>query len=148
MTPQDPSPALFLTRSRPFQRTEALRTAIELDLFTAVAAGPRTANQIAAACQASPRGIRILADYLTVLGFLRKQDDQYEVTLDSPCLPQPPVAGVPGRSNGVSPGGRAAPMLSATDTRGASRRDCHLRGRDGNPTTIPSGSHSPAPWLR
>jgi 2-polyprenyl-3-methyl-5-hydroxy-6-metoxy-1,4-benzoquinol methylase len=83
MPPQDPSPALFFDTVTAYQRTDALRTAIELDLFTQVAAGHRTAAQIATACQASPRGIRILADYLTTLGFLRKQGDQYELTLDA-----------------------------------------------------------------
>jgi 2-polyprenyl-3-methyl-5-hydroxy-6-metoxy-1,4-benzoquinol methylase len=78
-----PSPALFFDTVSAFERTEALRTAIELDLFTYVAAGQRTATDLAGACQASPRGIRILADYLTILGFLRKQDDQYELTPDS-----------------------------------------------------------------
>jgi hypothetical protein len=83
MSPQSPSPALFFDTINAYQRTEALRAAIELDLFTVVAAGQRTATQIAGACQASPRGVRILADYLTILGFLRKHDDQYELTPDS-----------------------------------------------------------------
>jgi ubiquinone/menaquinone biosynthesis C-methylase UbiE len=66
-----------------YQRTEALRAAVELDLFTRVAAGQQTAAQLAAACQASPRGVRILADYLTIIGFLRKRDDRYELTPDA-----------------------------------------------------------------
>src|SRR5262249_46394053 len=40
-------------------------------------------DQLAAACQASPRGVRILADYLTILGFLRKHGDRYELTPDA-----------------------------------------------------------------
>jgi 2-polyprenyl-3-methyl-5-hydroxy-6-metoxy-1,4-benzoquinol methylase len=83
MSPQNPSPALFFDTISAFERTEALRAAIELDLFTLVAAGQRTATQLASACQASPRGIRILANYLTIIGFLRKHDDQYELTPDS-----------------------------------------------------------------
>jgi 2-polyprenyl-3-methyl-5-hydroxy-6-metoxy-1,4-benzoquinol methylase len=80
MPPQGPSPTLFFDTISAYQRTEALRTAIELDLFTPIAAGQRTATEIATACKASPRGIRILADYLTILGFLRKHDEQYELT--------------------------------------------------------------------
>jgi 2-polyprenyl-3-methyl-5-hydroxy-6-metoxy-1,4-benzoquinol methylase len=80
---QGPSPALFFDTISAFERTEALRAAIELDLFTRIAAGHRTAAQLASACQASPRGIRILADYLTINGLLRKQQDQYELTPDS-----------------------------------------------------------------
>src|SRR5438874_3988132 len=83
MSPQSPSPALFFDTVNAYQRTEALRAAIELDLFTLVAAGKRTAGEIASACQASPRGVRILADYLTVIGLLRKSGEQYELTPDS-----------------------------------------------------------------
>ena len=83
MAEQGPSPVLFFDTINAYQRTEALRAAIELGLFTQIAAGERTAEQIAAACQASPRGIRILANYLTTLGFLRKGDEQYELTGDA-----------------------------------------------------------------
>ena len=78
-----PSPALFFDTINAYQRTEALRAAIELDLFTAVGAGPRSAAEIAEACGAAPRGVRILADYLTILGFLSKRDDRYALTPDS-----------------------------------------------------------------
>ncbi len=83
MQPHGPSPALFFDTINAFQRTEALKAAIELDLFTHVAAGRRTAEQIAAACDASPRGVRILADYLVIAGFLRKSEDRYELTPDT-----------------------------------------------------------------
>ena len=83
MSSQAPSPALFFETINAFQRTEALRAAIELELFTRIGAGQKTADQIAAACQASPRGIRILADYLTIVDFLRKHDDKYELTPDA-----------------------------------------------------------------
>src|SRR5262249_40398603 len=83
MAPQGPSPALFFDTISAYQRTEALRAAIELDLFSLVAAGRRTANELAEACQAAPRGIRILADYLTILGFLPKHSDRYELTDDT-----------------------------------------------------------------
>jgi hypothetical protein len=74
---------LFFDTVNAYQRTEALRAAIDLDLFTHVAAGQRTAAQLAAASGASQRGVRILADYLTILGFLRKQDERYELTPDA-----------------------------------------------------------------
>ncbi len=83
MPPSGPSPSLFFTTVNAYQRTEALRAAIELDLFTKVAAGHRTAATIAEATGASPRGVRILADYLTTLGFFRKTADQYELTPDA-----------------------------------------------------------------
>jgi 2-polyprenyl-3-methyl-5-hydroxy-6-metoxy-1,4-benzoquinol methylase len=83
MTPQGPSPALFFDTISAYHRTEALRAAIELDLFTHVAAGRRTATELAEACQAAPRGVRILADFLTIIGFLHKHGDHYELTADS-----------------------------------------------------------------
>lgn len=83
MNQHGPSPALFFDTVNAYERTEALRAAIELDLFTLVAGGKRTAAELADACQASPRGVRILADYLTILGFLRKDGDRYELTADT-----------------------------------------------------------------
>lgn len=83
MTQSAPSPVLFFETINAYQRTEALRAAIELDLFTHIAAGNQTSAAIAEACDASPRGIRILSDYLTILGFLAKQDDRYSLSPDS-----------------------------------------------------------------
>ena len=83
MANQGPSPALFFDTISAYQRTEALRAAIELDLFSLVAAGRQTVTELTDACQAAPRGIRILADYLTILGFLHKHGDHYELTADA-----------------------------------------------------------------
>lgn len=66
-----------------YQRTAAIRSAIELDLFTVMADGPATAETMARERQASVRGIRILCDYLTVCGFLIKESNEYRLTLDS-----------------------------------------------------------------
>ena len=60
-----------------FQLTEALKGAIELDVFTHIAGGAHTAAAIADRAGASERGIRILCDYLTVRGFLGKDDGRY-----------------------------------------------------------------------
>ncbi len=83
MATQGPSPAMFFDTLSGYHRTEALRVAIELDLFSHMAAGRRTVTELAEACQAAPRGIRILADYLTIIGFLRKAGDHYELTEDT-----------------------------------------------------------------
>jgi 2-polyprenyl-3-methyl-5-hydroxy-6-metoxy-1,4-benzoquinol methylase len=83
MAIQEPSPALFFDTVSAYQRTEALRAALELDLFSLVAAGKRSAAEIAAGCQAAPRGVRILVDNLTILGFLTKGGENYELTADS-----------------------------------------------------------------
>src|SRR2546426_4352017 len=60
-----------------YQKTEALRAAVDLDLFTAVGAGAATVQEIAARCGAAERGARILADYLVVTGVLVKEGGRY-----------------------------------------------------------------------
>ncbi len=86
MTPEksgQPSPALLFDTFNAYQRTQAVKTAIELEIFTAVGEGKNTAKEIAERCGASERGVRILCDFLTIIGFLTKQDARYELTLDS-----------------------------------------------------------------
>ena len=75
-----PSPMAVFDAVHGFQQTAALKGALELDLFSAIAAGASTADELAARCEASPRGVRILADYLTVVGFLVKQDGRYRLS--------------------------------------------------------------------
>lgn len=65
------------------QRTEALKAGIELEVFTAIGEGNTTAADIAKRCQASEKGIRVLCDYLTIMGMLTKQANNYGLTLDS-----------------------------------------------------------------
>lgn len=80
---QQPSPQLFFQTMNAHQRTEALKAAIELDVFTAIAEGNATAADIAQRCQASEKGIRVLCDYLTIMGMLTKQGKNYALTVDS-----------------------------------------------------------------
>ncbi len=81
--PEGPSPALFFQTVNAHQRTEVLRTAIELELFTAIAEGKHTPPALAKRCGASERGVRMLADSLTVAGFLTKENSEYTLTPDS-----------------------------------------------------------------
>ncbi len=80
---QQPSPQLFFQTMNAYQRTEALKTAVELEVFTAIGEGNTTAAQIGARCKASERGTRILCDFLTIMGMLTKENNQYALTLDS-----------------------------------------------------------------
>ncbi len=75
-----PSPELFLQSVTAYQRTEALRAAIELDLFTAIAEGSSAVAPLAERCSASQKGVRVLCDYLAVAGFLVKADGRYALT--------------------------------------------------------------------
>lgn len=72
-----PDPGVILDALCAFQLTEALKGAIELDVFTHIAAGAVTASAIAERAKASERGVRILCDYLTIRGFLGKDDGRY-----------------------------------------------------------------------
>jgi 2-polyprenyl-3-methyl-5-hydroxy-6-metoxy-1,4-benzoquinol methylase len=78
-----PSPELFFDTLTAYQKTAALKAAIDLNLFTVLADAPATAPEVAKACSAAERGVRILCDYLTVHKFLVKTGDKYSLTLDS-----------------------------------------------------------------
>lgn len=72
-----PSPVPLIDAFNAFHKSAAIKTAVELDLFTAIAEGVATAAGLAAKCNAAERGIRILCDFLTVHGFLTKQGGTY-----------------------------------------------------------------------
>ena len=60
-----------------FQRTAALKAAVDLDLFTAIGAGATTLPELAKRCGAAERGVRALANRLVVDGLLTKNGDHY-----------------------------------------------------------------------
>jgi ubiquinone/menaquinone biosynthesis C-methylase UbiE len=80
---QQPSPQLFFQTMNAYQRTEALKAAIQLEVFTAIGEGKTSTEQIAERCKAAERGVRILCDFLTIMGMLTKENDQYALTIDS-----------------------------------------------------------------
>ena len=80
---QQPSPQLFFQTINAHQRTEALKAALELEVFTAIGEGNTTAAEIAKRCQTSEKGMRILCDFLTIMEMLTKESDRYALTLDS-----------------------------------------------------------------
>jgi SAM-dependent methyltransferase len=80
---QQPTPERIFQTLSAHQQTAALKAAIELDFFTAVAEGEDTPARIAARTGASERGARILCDYLTVHQFLTKNGGRYGLTPES-----------------------------------------------------------------
>ena len=80
---EQPSPDLFFEVLTSYQKSAALKAALELDLFTAIGDTPATAAEIATRRDASARGIRILCDYLTILGVLEKLWDRYALKPES-----------------------------------------------------------------
>src|SRR5436190_6101838 len=77
------SPLLFFETANAFQRTAALKAAVDLGLFTAIGGTPSTSAELAAHRHCPERGIRILCDSLTIFGFLTKDEARYALTRDS-----------------------------------------------------------------
>ena len=84
-----PSPALVFETLFAYQRTAALRAAIELDLFRAIGEGPGDVPSLAQRCSASERGVRILCDFLTIGGLVSKVDGRYAHTPTSAMFLDP-----------------------------------------------------------
>jgi 2-polyprenyl-3-methyl-5-hydroxy-6-metoxy-1,4-benzoquinol methylase len=78
-----PTPERIFETLTAYQRTEVLRAAIELDLFTAVGEGATTVDALSKRCKSSERGIRMLADNLAATGLLTKHGEQYSLTEES-----------------------------------------------------------------
>ena len=80
---KQPSPELFLNAVMAYRDSAAVKGAVELDVFTAIAQGINTAETLAGHCRADTRGMRILCDYLCVMGMLEKSGSTYSLTADS-----------------------------------------------------------------
>jgi hypothetical protein len=80
---QQPTPERFFDSINAYQQTEAIKAAIDLEIFTAVAEGNKTAAMIAKHCKAAERGVRILCDFLTIHRFLTKDASEYALAPDS-----------------------------------------------------------------
>jgi SAM-dependent methyltransferase len=78
-----PTPERIFDTITAYQRSAAIKSAIELDLFTAIGEGANTPQLLSGRCKASERGLRILADYLAALGLLTKSGSGYELTSES-----------------------------------------------------------------
>jgi 2-polyprenyl-3-methyl-5-hydroxy-6-metoxy-1,4-benzoquinol methylase len=83
VTPQQPTPERFFNLMNAHQQTEALKAAVDLDVFTAIAEGNATAAAIANRCKAAERGVRTLCDFLTIHGLLTKDGTQYGLAPDT-----------------------------------------------------------------
>lgn len=84
-----PNPSLVFELVNSFQRTAALRAAVELEVFAALGEGNHSLSDLARRCGAPERGIRILCDYLTIMGLLVKEDGSYHHTPTSSAFLDP-----------------------------------------------------------
>ena len=77
LVPPPADPGIVMGEVMIYQRTEALNAALNLEIFTHVAAGVNTAAALAAKIGAAERGVRILCDFLAISGMLTKQGNTY-----------------------------------------------------------------------
>jgi 2-polyprenyl-3-methyl-5-hydroxy-6-metoxy-1,4-benzoquinol methylase len=78
--PTMPTPESIFETLTAYQRSASLKGAIDLKLFTAIGEGNDTVATIAERIAASERGTRILCDYLTIMGFLEKNEGRYSLS--------------------------------------------------------------------
>src|SRR3954465_12166782 len=81
-----PNPGRIHQALTSYQLAMALKGAIELELFTHIAAGATTPAAIAPLCQGTVKGVRVLCDYLTVHGLLTKRNGSYGLAPDTATL--------------------------------------------------------------
>jgi len=84
-----PNPGLVFDTLMAHQRSAALRTAIELGVFRAVGEGAADSATLAARCGTSERGMRILCDFLCIIGLISKQGSTYSHTPTSAVFLDP-----------------------------------------------------------
>src|ERR1700740_2019168 len=80
---QQPTPERFFNAINAYEQTEAMKAAVELEIFPAIDEGNTTAATIAKRCEAAERGVRTLCDFLNIHGFLSKEGAQYALAPDS-----------------------------------------------------------------
>ncbi len=78
--PSPPNPTIVFSLFTAYQRTHAIRAAIDVDLFAAIGEGATTVPTLAKRCGCAERGVRMLADAMVLLGVLRKEDGEYGLT--------------------------------------------------------------------
>jgi 2-polyprenyl-3-methyl-5-hydroxy-6-metoxy-1,4-benzoquinol methylase len=78
-----PTPERIFSTLTAYQQTAALKAAIELDLFTKIGEGANDVSALAKRLAATERGVRILCDYMTIFGFLTKDQRRYALTQES-----------------------------------------------------------------
>jgi ubiquinone/menaquinone biosynthesis C-methylase UbiE len=80
---RQPNPSRIFQLLNAFQITAALKAAVELNVFTVIGEGLTASQEIAHRVGAAERGIRILCDYLVIMGLLTKNDSRYALTPDA-----------------------------------------------------------------
>lgn len=77
------TPERIVDTLQAFQRTEALRAAIELDLFSVLGEEPLAVEPIAERLGVAPRGLRALLTFLASLGLVLADDGRFRAAPDA-----------------------------------------------------------------
>jgi ubiquinone/menaquinone biosynthesis C-methylase UbiE len=89
MDTHEPSMPLVWDTFTGYQRTFALKAAVELDVFGRITAGATTIDELAKQCQAAPRGLRALLNHLVADGFLTRDGARYGLSATSAAFLDP-----------------------------------------------------------
>src|SRR5437879_153207 len=89
MDPNEPSLSLVWDSFTGYQRTAALKAAVELGVFAHIAAGAATVDDLAARCHAAPRGLRALLNHLVMDGFLTRDAERYSLSATAAAFLDP-----------------------------------------------------------
>jgi len=66
-----------------FCRTRVLSTAVDLEIFTHISQGKKTAQELSQATGTNTRGLEMVLDTLCSMGYLYKKNGAYELTPQS-----------------------------------------------------------------
>ena len=97
-----PTPERIFNTLNAYQQTVALRAAIELDVFTAIADGATDVASIAKKTGAAERGIQTLCNYLTISEFSYQRKRTYRADPGVQCFSEQALACVHGSDRGIS----------------------------------------------
>ncbi len=78
--PVSPDPDFIYSLFTGVYKTQLVRIALTLDVFTPLASGPTDAQAVAQACGCSPSGIQLLLNYLSDIGVLERHENNYALT--------------------------------------------------------------------
>jgi len=78
--PVSPNPDSVYNLFTGAYKSQLMRIALTLDVFTPLASGPTDAQAVAQACGCSPAGIQRLLDYLNAIGVLERQSINFALT--------------------------------------------------------------------
>jgi ubiquinone/menaquinone biosynthesis C-methylase UbiE len=84
-----PSPGRIFDAFTAYQRSAALKAAIELGVFGAIGAAGATLPEIASRCSAAERGVRSLCNRLVADRFLVKEGERYRLGVDAAAFLDP-----------------------------------------------------------